>query len=94
MNEWEFTAAAASWINELIGKDPYLPFSAARCEQRSGDSLKRRDLTFLDRNHSVVLTGEVKLPYNKDGGSPHNAAVVRDARAKARIKYNRSLAGR
>jgi hypothetical protein len=84
MNEWEFTAAAAGWINELIGKDTQLPFSAARCEQRGRDSLKRRDPTLLDRNRRIVLTGEVKLPYNKDGGSPHNVAVVRDVRAKAR----------
>jgi hypothetical protein len=84
MNEWEFTAQAAGWINELISKDPQLPFLNARCEQRSRDSLKRRDLTLLDRNRSVVMTGEIKLPYQKDGGSPLNASVVRDARAKAR----------
>ncbi|MDP2839385.1 MAG: hypothetical protein Q8O11_04950 [Syntrophales bacterium] len=91
MNEWEFTAAAAGWINELIGKDNQLPFLTARCERPSGETRKRNDLILLDRNSSIVLTGEVKLPYNKDGGSPLNAAVVRDARAKARIKYNRSL---
>ena len=89
MNEWEFTAAAAGWINGLIGKNPELPFFAARCEQRSRDSLKRRDLTLLDRNRCVVLTGEVKLPYNKDGGSPLNATVVRDARTKARRARSR-----
>ena len=89
MNEWEFTAAAAGWINEFIGKDPGLPFSAARCEQRSRGSLKRRDLTLLDGNRCIVLTGEVKLPYNKDGSSPLNAAVVRDARAKARRARSR-----
>jgi len=84
MNEWEFTAAAAGWINELIGKDNQLPFLTARCERQSGETRKRNDLILLDRNSSIVLTGEVKLPYNKDGGSPLNAAVVRDARAKAR----------
>jgi len=84
MNEWEFTSAAAGWMNELIGRNPQLPFLTARCEQRSAHSLKRRDLTLLDRTQRKVLTGEVKLPYGKDGGTPLNASVVRDARAKAR----------
>jgi hypothetical protein len=60
MNEWEFTAAAAGRINEWIGKHPQLPFLAARCEQPSGETRKRNDLTLLDRNRSIVLTGEVK----------------------------------
>ena len=83
MNEWEFTAEVASWINEIVFKNPNLPFSRARCEQVGEGSLKRRDLTLLDKDQRVVLTGEVKLPYRKDGGSPYNAAVVTDARAKA-----------
>ncbi len=83
MNEWEFTADVASWINELLQKDRNLPFSRAKCEQRGKGSLKRRDLTLLDKSQRVVLTGEVKLPYRKDGGSPYNASVVNDARRKA-----------
>ncbi len=83
VNEWEFTADAASWINEFLAKNGSLPFSRAMCEQRSEGSLKRRDLTLLDGYGRVVLTGEIKLPYQKDGGSPYNAAVVQDARAKA-----------
>ncbi len=31
----------------------------------------------------IVLTGEVKLPYRKDGGSPYNETVIQDARQKA-----------
>ncbi|HHH76326.1 MAG TPA: SAM-dependent methyltransferase, partial [Phycisphaerae bacterium] len=83
MNEWEFTADVASWINELLQKDRNLPFSRAKCEQRGKGSLKRRDLTLLDKSQRVVLTGEVKLPYRKDGGSPYNSSVVSDARRKA-----------
>ncbi|MCD6395659.1 MAG: SAM-dependent DNA methyltransferase [Planctomycetes bacterium] len=83
MNEWEFTADVASWINELLQKDRNLPFSRAKCEQRGKGSLKRRDLTLLDKSQRVVLTGEVKLPYRKDGGSPYNSSVVNDARRKA-----------
>lgn len=84
MTEWEFTADVASWINELLAKDPRLPFSRAKCEQRGKGSLKRRDITLLDKSKRVVLTGEVKLPYQKDGGTPHNTSVVKDARTKAR----------
>ena len=81
--EWEFTAEAAGWINEILARKPDLPFSAAKCEQRSAGSLTRRDLTLLDKDGKVVLTGEVKLPYRADGGSPYNVDVVRNARAKA-----------
>ncbi len=84
MNEWEFTADAASWINEILARDASLPFDRAKCEQRGKGSRKRRDLTLLDRHKQACLTGEVKLPYRQDGGSPYNTAVVKDARAKAR----------
>ena len=83
MNEWEFTAEAASWINELLSKNPSLPFSRAKCEQSGKGSQKRRDITILDKNQTVVLTGEAKLPYQRDGGSPYIDSVVKDARRKA-----------
>jgi len=84
MNEWEFTAEVASWINETLARNPSLPFSRAKCEQVGEGSRKRRDLTLLGKDQRIVLTGEVKLPYRQDGGSPYNASVVRDARTKAR----------
>ena len=31
----------------------------------------------------IVLTGEVKLPGNKDGATPYNAKLVKNARGKA-----------
>ena len=83
ITEWEFTADVESWINEILAKDPSLPFSAAKCEQRVAGSQKRRDLTLLDRDGHIVLTGEVKLPYRPDGGSPYNEAFKEDARRKA-----------
>lgn len=84
INEWEYTADVASWINRIIDYDPTLPFSEAKCEQYGAGSRKRRDLTLRDKNGQIVLTGEVKLPYQADGGSPHNEKVVKDAREKAR----------
>ena len=83
ITEWEFTADVANWITEILLKNPDLPFSKVKCEQRGTGSNKRRDLTLLDRNQCIVLTGEVKLPYRKDGGSPFNAIVQKDARGKA-----------
>ena len=83
-NEVEFTAIAASWMNLIIEKDRTSPFSEARCERRSRGSQKRRDLTIIGKNEKVLVTGEVKLPYQSDGSTPYNAAVVADARQKAR----------
>lgn len=84
MNEWEFTSKVAGWINEILAANPELPFSEAAVEQTSPGSVKRRDLTLLDRSGKAVLTGEVKLPYQKDGSTPYNKTVVVDARGKAR----------
>jgi hypothetical protein len=76
VTEWEFTADAAGWINAILTQNPRLPFSAAKCEQRGAKSLKRRDLTLLDKHQIIALTGEVKLPFQKDGGSPYIESVV------------------
>lgn len=84
MNEWEFTAEVAGWINSILEKDASLPFSRARVEQRGQGSRKRRDLTLLDKDKRAALTGEIKLPYQPDGSSPYNHDVVQDARAKAK----------
>jgi len=83
MNEWEFTADIASRINEIIANTPSLPFLRASCEQSDSDSLKRRDLTICDNDQCVVLTGEIKLPYRKNGSSPYNDSTFQDAQSKA-----------
>ncbi len=83
ITEWEFVADVASWINETLAKEPSLPFYRAKCEQRGKGSNERRDLTILDKNKKVILTGEVKLPYKLNGGSPYNENLVNDARKKA-----------
>lgn len=85
INEWEFTGDVQKWITEILVKNFRLPFLEAKIEQRGSGSSKRRDLTLLDKEKRAVLTGEVKLPYRKDGGSPYNEAVVQDARRKARL---------
>jgi hypothetical protein len=83
-HEHEFTADVASWMNLIIEKDPSLPFSAAKFDRRTKGVLARRDLTLIGKDGQTLVTDEIKLPYQKDGATPYNVAVVSDARAKAR----------
>lgn len=84
MNEWEFTGDVSSWINEILARTPIPPFDRSKVEQSGTGSRKRRDLTILDKSKRVLLTGEVKLPYQADGNSPYITKIVADARKKAR----------
>ena len=84
MNEWEFTGDVVVWLNQLIASDPSLPFSKASTEQRGAGSQQRRDVTILDRKGNPVVTGEIKLPHRRDGGTPFFPPVVKDALAKAK----------
>jgi hypothetical protein len=83
INNRELTADVARWLNEIIGKDRTLPFSRARSGQRPETSPERGGLTLLGGVGQVLVTGEIRLPCQKDGTSPYSAAVVNDARAKA-----------
>ena len=83
VNEWEFTAQIAGEINTFLDRNPDFPFSKAACEQRGKGSAKRRDLTLLDKSNRVVLTGEIKLPFRAEGGTPFNADLIQNARSKA-----------
>jgi methylase of polypeptide subunit release factors len=83
ITEWEFTADVASQINEILKERVDLPFSEAKCEQRKIGTIKRRDITLLNRVKKPVFTGEVKMPDKRDGRSPLNESVVIDAHNKA-----------
>lgn len=65
MNEWEFTAEVAGWINEILAKNPSLQLYRAKCEQRGKGSLKRRDLpkSAIERLtvKNLALTGKKTL---------------------------------
>jgi N-6 DNA Methylase len=89
INEWEFTGDVVVWFSDILAEGGF-PFSAAKTEQQTQGSAKRRDVTLLDRKGNAVITGEIKLPDRKDGASPFNDTVVRDARAKAvraKVRY-------
>lgn len=79
-HELEFTANAAAWLTSIFDKDPASPFASASCEKRSRGRQLRRDLTLHGKNGRALITGEVKLPYQKDGATPYHADVVKDAR--------------
>ena len=59
------------------------PFARVMLETRTSGSLRRRDITVVDRRSHVCLTGEVKVPWASDGSSPFVESTVRDARSKA-----------
>lgn len=82
-HELSFCSDAAGWMNAELAARPELAFARAKIELSARGSRKRRDLTIIDRDGKPAITGEVKLPYNPDGGSPYNEAVVSDAHNKA-----------
>src|ERR1700732_3082948 len=82
-HEHEFTADVVSWMNLIIAKDSALPFSSVKFDRRTKGLQKRRDLSLIGKDGRVLITGEIKLPYQKDGATPYNALVVCDARRKA-----------
>jgi len=82
-HELTFCSDAAGWMNQELEVRPELAFSRVKIEQSARGSRKRRDLTIYDRSDQIAVTGEVKLPYMADGGSPYNESVVEDAFNKA-----------
>lgn len=82
--EWTVVGDAKSWMDALLAAHGgSSPFASVKLEQRTQSSLKRRDLTVLDRSGKACLTGEVKVPWAADGASPFVETTVVDARAKA-----------
>lgn len=83
-NEWTLVGDAKSWMDALLAAHgDSAPFARIMLEARTSGSLKRRDLTVVDRRSRVCLTGEVKVPWASDGASPFVESTVRDARSKA-----------
>ncbi len=83
LTEWTFAADAAKWMTVWLHGRKAMPFIEAKVEQKSSGSLKRRDLSLLDRDGKKALTGEIRFPDAKDGQTPYNAKLVTDARRKA-----------
>jgi Eco57I restriction-modification methylase len=83
LTEWTFAADVAKWMTIWLHRRKSMPFVEAKVEQRSLESLKRRDLSLLDRDGKKALTGEIRFPDARDGQTPYNAKLVTDARRKA-----------
>ena len=82
-HELTFCSEASGWMNAEFEARPELPFGRVKIEQSKRGSPNRRDLTLWDRSGKIAITGEVKLPYMADGGSPFNESVVEGAHTKA-----------
>ncbi len=82
-HELTFCSDAAGWMNQELEARPELAFGGVKIEQSTRGSRQRRDLSIYDRSGKIAITGEVKLPYMPDGGSPYNDSVVDDAFNKA-----------
>lgn len=82
-HEHEFTADVVRWMDSIIENNSSLPFAAVKFDRRSKGVSKRRDISLLGKDGRVLVTGEIKLPYQKDGATPYNTTVVSDARDKA-----------
>lgn len=86
INEVDFCAQVTSAANSAFEKNPEsFPFSEARVEGYGTGSAKRKrkDLRFFGQNGRLVLCGEVKLPGTKEGRSPYDEGLIRDASHKA-----------
>lgn len=83
-NEWTLVGDAKSWMDALLAAHgDAAPFARVMLETRTTGSLRRRDITVVDRRSHICLTGEVKVPWASDGSSPFVESTVRDARSKA-----------
>ena len=82
MNEWEFVSEVKSWIDQIVGHNPTLPFSGAKTEQRGSGSNKRRDLTLRPGRPSPAH-GRGQVALRQGWHVPYRSDVVVDARKKA-----------
>ena len=86
IHEVDFCAQVASRTNELVNENPpAFPFHEARVEGFGTGTAcrKRKDLRFFDLDGKLILCGEVKLPGTREGRSPYDAELCKDAEEKA-----------
>ncbi|MBN2083431.1 N-6 DNA methylase [bacterium] len=81
----QFVSWIVTWITTILDQNGSLPFTRADVEVKPPRSQKRCDFVLYDKEGAACLTGEVKLPWQKDGQSPHIQTLVDDARKKAKL---------
>lgn len=82
-HELTFCADAKKWIEEELSTRPELVFGRATIEESARGSRQRRDLSIYDRHGTLIVTGEVKFPWDPEGHTPFHEKVVGDAHSKA-----------
>jgi len=86
IHEVDFCGQIAAAVIALAEKDPGIsPIQSARVEGlgKGPSARKRSDLRFFDKNGTLILCGEVKLPGTLEGRSPFDSALCQDAAQKA-----------
>jgi hypothetical protein len=86
-NEWNFAANAAQAITSILARDEYdrSPLGRAEPELTEYRGARRLDLVLFARRErdNPLVTGELKVPWDPEGRTPHNARVLEDAHRKA-----------
>jgi hypothetical protein len=86
-NEWNFTSNVAQEATRLLALPEFAgsELGRAEAERTLKDSAKRPDLLFFDRadRERILVTGELKAPWTKEGATPFDTDLVVGAHAKA-----------
>ncbi len=86
IHEIDFCSQIATAVTALAEKDPAInPIQSARVEGlgRGPSARKRSDIRFFDKNGTLILCGEVKLPGTLEGRSPFDSELCQDAARKS-----------
>lgn len=86
IHEIDFCSQIAVAVTALAEKDPGIaPIYSAKVEGlgKGSSARKRSDLRFFDKNGTLILCGEVKLPGTLEGRSPFDNELCQDAARKA-----------
>ena len=86
-NEWNFSSNAAARISEILRGEQFSksPLGHAEAELTEFMGNHRLDIVIFDRTNDAkpLITGELKVPWDALGRTPHNSKVLQDAHAKA-----------
>ncbi|WP_263365239.1 N-6 DNA methylase [Edaphobacter bradus] len=86
-NEWNFSGNAAALISELLKDESFADSDLGHAEPELTEyrGARRLDLVIFSRNDPsrAMVTGELKVPWDRQGRTPYNTSVVEDAYKKA-----------
>ncbi len=83
-HEVSFCADVKSWAERLFAQHPEWPFGTVTIEDYGRGNNKRQDLRITYRERQTpILCGEAKMPGTREGRSPYDPDLMRDASEKA-----------